>query len=68
MYWPNSLDCTDLNQCGACRDAELEKIEKKMFIVGCIFLRRQKEIGIYLSIFDQCVVMELLQCTYILCD
>ena len=23
MYWPNSLDCTDLNQCGARRDAEL---------------------------------------------
>ena len=22
-YWPNSLDCTDLNQCGARRDAEL---------------------------------------------
>ena len=21
--WPNSLDCTDLNQCGARRDAEL---------------------------------------------
>ena len=22
-YWPNSLDCTDLNQCGVHRDAEL---------------------------------------------
>ena len=22
-YWPNSLDCTDLNQCGVRRDAEL---------------------------------------------
>ena len=23
IYWPNSLDCTDLNQCGVRRDAEL---------------------------------------------
>ena len=22
-FWPNSLDCTDLNECGARRDAEL---------------------------------------------
>ena len=22
-HWPNSLDCTDLNQCGVRRDAEL---------------------------------------------
>ena len=23
LDWPNSLDCTDLNQCGVHRDAEL---------------------------------------------
>ena len=26
LDWPNSLDCTDLNQCGARRDAELFRL------------------------------------------
>ena len=35
-YWPNSLDCTDLNQCGACRDAELCRLCYKR-VSRCFF-------------------------------
>jgi hypothetical protein len=37
IYWPNSLDCTDLNQCGVRRDAELCRLCYKLertLIVG----------------------------------
>ena len=32
MDWPNSLDCTDLCQCGARRDAELCRLCYKQMI------------------------------------
>merc|ERR1740129_1222945 len=31
--WPNSLDCTDLNQCGARRDAELCRLCYKQVLL-----------------------------------
>ena len=39
LHWPNSLDYTDLNQCGARRDAELlqtmalHSIENKLHLI-----------------------------------
>ena len=36
--WPNSLDCTDLNQCGARRDAELCRL---CYITDCVLITKK---------------------------
>ena len=37
-YWPNSLDCTDLNQCGVRRDAELCRLCYKLLTFSSLVL------------------------------